>query len=243
MNLETRDDGAVTIITVTGDLVIGDAETSFKRTVTRLLEEGRVNLLVDLSGGRLSRQLGLGALVRALTTGPEGGRARQAPSRRPPGPQASADDEARLGVRDPRRHGGGRLELLGPHGRSRSRRAPKETMADEPEGPEDEDAEPAEEADPRASHSPGTRRSRLSRSSRSARTWPRRRVGPRAGALDGRRRRRGPLGSRHGASPLPLHRRLRRGVERLQRRSAPRDTGYIHSSSGTARRSSWRARS
>ena len=58
MNLETREDGAVTILTVTGDLVIGEAETAFKKTVTRLLEEGRVNLLVDLSCGRISRQLG-----------------------------------------------------------------------------------------------------------------------------------------------------------------------------------------
>ena len=41
MELETRDDGGVTIIAVRGDLVIGDAETTFKKTVTRLIEEGR----------------------------------------------------------------------------------------------------------------------------------------------------------------------------------------------------------
>ncbi len=67
MDLETRDDGSVTIVTVTGDLVIGDAETNFKKTVTRLLEEGRVNLLVDLSAVGFLDSSGLGALVRALT--------------------------------------------------------------------------------------------------------------------------------------------------------------------------------
>jgi anti-sigma B factor antagonist len=67
MELETREDGSVTIITVTGDLVIGDAETLFKKTITRLLEEGRVNLLVDLSGVGFLDSSGLGALVRALT--------------------------------------------------------------------------------------------------------------------------------------------------------------------------------
>ena len=74
MELETSDDGAVTIITVRGDLVIGDAETTFKKTVTRLIEEGRVNLLVDLSSVGFLDSSGLGALVRALTnTQKEGG--------------------------------------------------------------------------------------------------------------------------------------------------------------------------
>jgi anti-sigma B factor antagonist len=74
MELETRDDGGVTIITVRGDLVIGDAETGFKKTITRLIEEGRVNLLVDLSSVGFLDSSGLGALVRALTnTQKEGG--------------------------------------------------------------------------------------------------------------------------------------------------------------------------
>jgi anti-sigma B factor antagonist len=67
MELKTHEDGPITIVTVTGDLVIGDAETTFKKTVTRLLEEGRVNLLVDLSGVGFLDSSGLGALVRALT--------------------------------------------------------------------------------------------------------------------------------------------------------------------------------
>ena len=74
MDLDIQDDGGVTIITVRGDLVIGDAETSFKKAVTRLIEEGRVNLLVDLSAVGFLDSSGLGALVRALTnTQKEGG--------------------------------------------------------------------------------------------------------------------------------------------------------------------------
>ena len=68
MNLTTQEDGAVTILTVTGDLVIGDPETTFKKTITRLLEEGKVNLLIDCANLRVVDSTGLGALVRALTT-------------------------------------------------------------------------------------------------------------------------------------------------------------------------------
>ncbi len=67
MPLSVRQDGSVTIVTVEGDLVIGEPETTFKRTITKLLEEGRVNLLVDLSAVGFLDSSGLGALVRALT--------------------------------------------------------------------------------------------------------------------------------------------------------------------------------
>ena len=67
LQLTTRDDGHVTILTVDGDLVIGESETLFKKTVVRLLEEGKVNLLVDLRRVNFLDSSGLGALVRALT--------------------------------------------------------------------------------------------------------------------------------------------------------------------------------
>jgi anti-sigma B factor antagonist len=67
MELQIHEDGSVTVLTVTGDLVIGDAESQFKKTVTRLLEEGHTRLLVDLSGVGFLDSSGLGALVRALT--------------------------------------------------------------------------------------------------------------------------------------------------------------------------------
>jgi len=77
MELTTREEGDITILTVTGDLVIGEPETTFKKTITQLLAEGRVNLLVDLSAVGFLDSSGLGALVRALTLAQkEGGSAK-----------------------------------------------------------------------------------------------------------------------------------------------------------------------
>ena len=77
LKLTTKDDGQVTILTVDGDLVIGESETLFKKTVTRLIEEGRVNLLVDLRAVGFLDSSGLGALVRAMTMSQkEGGQAK-----------------------------------------------------------------------------------------------------------------------------------------------------------------------
>jgi len=67
LQLTTKDDGHVTILTVDGDLVIGESESLFKRTITRLLETGKVNLLVDLRRVGFLDSSGLGALVRAMT--------------------------------------------------------------------------------------------------------------------------------------------------------------------------------
>jgi anti-sigma B factor antagonist len=68
MNLDMCEDGRVMILALTGDLGIGESETVFKKTVSRLLEEGKVHLLLDCSGLRFVDSTGLGALVRALTT-------------------------------------------------------------------------------------------------------------------------------------------------------------------------------
>lgn len=67
MNLKTTEENGVTVLTLTGDLVIGEPEATFKRTVIRLLEEGKTRLLVDLQGVGFLDSSGLGALVRALT--------------------------------------------------------------------------------------------------------------------------------------------------------------------------------
>jgi len=77
MELDIRDDGRVTILVLRGDLGIGDSETLFKRTVSRLLEDGKVQLLIDCTGLRFVDSTGLGAFVRALTTSQhEGGQAK-----------------------------------------------------------------------------------------------------------------------------------------------------------------------
>lgn len=75
MDLDIQEEGRVTVVSVTGDLVIGDPEATFKRTISRLLEEGKVDLLIDCTRLRVVDSTGLGALVRALTTSQnEGGR-------------------------------------------------------------------------------------------------------------------------------------------------------------------------
>lgn len=68
MELSTAQEGPVTVVTVTGDLVIGDPEAAFKRAIMGLLEAGKTRFLIDVSGVRFVDSTGLGALVRALTT-------------------------------------------------------------------------------------------------------------------------------------------------------------------------------
>ncbi len=68
MQLDVRHDGRVTVLSIEGDLVIGDPEAAFKKAVSRLLEEGHVLLLIDCSRLRVVDSSGLGAIVRALTT-------------------------------------------------------------------------------------------------------------------------------------------------------------------------------
>jgi anti-sigma B factor antagonist len=77
MELSIREDGRVTIVSVSGDLVIGDSEAAFKKEVLRLLEQGKVDLLIDCTALRVVDSTGLGALVRAMTTSQnEGGQAK-----------------------------------------------------------------------------------------------------------------------------------------------------------------------
>ncbi|HKB69662.1 MAG TPA: STAS domain-containing protein [Thermoanaerobaculia bacterium] len=77
MEISIREDGRVRIVSVTGDLVIGESEASFKRAVTRLIDEGHVDLLLDLGKVGMVDSTGLGALVRTLTTAQkEGGQAK-----------------------------------------------------------------------------------------------------------------------------------------------------------------------
>jgi anti-sigma B factor antagonist len=77
MELSIREDGRVTIVSVAGDLVIGEPEAAFKKAILRLHEQGKADLLIDCTGLRFVDSTGLGALVRALTTSQnEGGHVR-----------------------------------------------------------------------------------------------------------------------------------------------------------------------
>ncbi len=77
MDISIREDGRVRIVSVNGDLVIGESESSFKRTVTRLIDDGHVEILIDCNQIGMVDSTGLGALVRTLTTAQkEGGQAK-----------------------------------------------------------------------------------------------------------------------------------------------------------------------
>lgn len=66
MKIDVTDDGPVAVVSLEGDFVIGEPESAFNRAVSRLVEDGRVNLVIDLSRVRSLDSSGLGALVRAL---------------------------------------------------------------------------------------------------------------------------------------------------------------------------------
>jgi len=68
MELSIREDGRVTIVSISGDLVIGEPEAAFKKEILRLHEKGKADLLIDCTSLRFVDSTGLGALVRALTT-------------------------------------------------------------------------------------------------------------------------------------------------------------------------------
>ena len=102
MDLALQEVGSVTVVTLSGDLIIGDAEALFKRTVSRLLEEGKVQLVVVCSGLRYVDSSGLGSLVRALTTSQKEGGGTKLLGVPSDAAQASRTDEAGLGLRDVR---------------------------------------------------------------------------------------------------------------------------------------------
>jgi anti-sigma B factor antagonist len=73
MELTTREQGRVTVLTVTGDLVSGEPEATFNKTIAGLIEERRVQILVDLEKLKFLDSSGLGALVRALNSAQKAG--------------------------------------------------------------------------------------------------------------------------------------------------------------------------
>ncbi len=75
MRIDTTDKGRVTVVSVEGDLILGPPEAAFKKKVDELLEQGHVNLLLDLERVPYLDSSGLGALVRTLAeTQKEGGK-------------------------------------------------------------------------------------------------------------------------------------------------------------------------
>lgn len=66
LDVRERPVGSVTVLTVTGRLVIDDGERVLKERVSSLVAAGRVNILLDLRNVRFIDSSGVGALASLL---------------------------------------------------------------------------------------------------------------------------------------------------------------------------------
>lgn len=73
MHVEVINEGAVTVMVVSGSLVVGDSERRMTNTVDQLLSAGRVRLVIDLAGVDAIDSAGLGSLVRAVSASRDAG--------------------------------------------------------------------------------------------------------------------------------------------------------------------------
>lgn len=68
MQIEERPSGDVTILDLTGRLVLGDGDELLRDKVNSLLHRGRKQLVVNLGGVPYIDSAGLGEIVRSYTT-------------------------------------------------------------------------------------------------------------------------------------------------------------------------------
>ncbi|MEO8218806.1 MAG: STAS domain-containing protein [Acidobacteriota bacterium] len=68
MRVQTEVVGPVTLVHLTGDLVIGDPEATFKQEMSALVKSGKINLVIDLASVHYLDSTGLGSLVRTYTS-------------------------------------------------------------------------------------------------------------------------------------------------------------------------------
>lgn len=68
MQIEERESGSVTILDLSGKIILGDDSTLLKDKLQSLLHQGKRNLLLNLGQVPYVDSAGLGALVSAYTT-------------------------------------------------------------------------------------------------------------------------------------------------------------------------------
>jgi anti-sigma B factor antagonist len=68
MSVSERQDGGVTIVDVTGRLVLGDAADAVRDKVRSLLQQGRLQIVVNLGDVTYMDSSGLGVLVSSFAT-------------------------------------------------------------------------------------------------------------------------------------------------------------------------------
>ncbi|HXJ11638.1 MAG TPA: STAS domain-containing protein [Candidatus Limnocylindrales bacterium] len=68
MTLKTRQAGGVTIVDISGRIVLGGESAAVRDTICELLDEGRKQLLLNLAEVDSIDSVGLGSLVGAVTS-------------------------------------------------------------------------------------------------------------------------------------------------------------------------------
>ncbi len=67
MEIHIRNSGNVTIIDLSGNLIIGKSEESLRETVKQLVAEGRTLLLLNLADVPTIDSSGIGAMIKSFT--------------------------------------------------------------------------------------------------------------------------------------------------------------------------------
>jgi len=68
LDIQERDDGDVTVLTLTGEITLDDGDLAFRRRVHELIDRGRAKLVVDLAGVTFIDSAGVGMLAAKLKT-------------------------------------------------------------------------------------------------------------------------------------------------------------------------------
>jgi anti-sigma B factor antagonist len=68
LDIQERDVGDVTVLTLTGEITLDDGDLLFRRHVHDLLDRGRNRILVDLGGVTIIDSSGVGMMAAKLKT-------------------------------------------------------------------------------------------------------------------------------------------------------------------------------
>jgi len=68
LDIQERDAGDVTVLTLTGEITLDDGDLLFRRHVHDLLDRGRNRILVDLGGVTIIDSSGVGMMAAKLKT-------------------------------------------------------------------------------------------------------------------------------------------------------------------------------
>jgi len=68
VKLTERVAARVTILDIEGDITVFGGASELRKEVRRLIQDGRINIILNLAGVRYVDSSGLGAMVAALTT-------------------------------------------------------------------------------------------------------------------------------------------------------------------------------